>query len=95
LILNRDRHGANIEVLRNSRKKTFRMAPLFDHGLSLLCCCMNDCQVDAFDVMEDMNLPTSKKIWHIFCIMRLKRGFILNCRKEQIHGKRLYCWILL
>ena len=37
LILNRDRHGANIEVLRNSRKKTVRLAPLFDHGLSLLC----------------------------------------------------------
>lgn len=36
LILNRDRHGANMEVLRNRRKKTIRLAPLFDHGLSLL-----------------------------------------------------------
>ena len=36
LILNRDRHGANMEVLRNQRKKTIRLAPLFDHGLSLL-----------------------------------------------------------
>ena len=35
LILNRDRHGANIEVLRNSRKKTICLASLFDHGLSL------------------------------------------------------------
>ena len=33
LILNQDRHGANIEVLRNSRKKTVRLAPLFAHGL--------------------------------------------------------------
>lgn len=51
LILNRDRHGANIEVLRNSRKKTFYLAPLFDHGLSLLCRCMDDSQVEKFDVM--------------------------------------------
>lgn len=53
LILNRDRHGANIEVLRDSRKRTLRIAPLFDHGLSLLYSCMNDGQVAAFDVMED------------------------------------------
>jgi hypothetical protein len=53
LILNRDRHGANIEVLRNSRKKIFRLAPLFDHGLSLLCRCTDDRQVEFFDVMED------------------------------------------
>ena len=53
LILNRDRHGANIEVLRNSQKKTLHLAPLFDHGLSLLCRCMDEEQVKAFDVMED------------------------------------------
>ena len=53
LILNRDRHGANIEVLRNSRKKTLHLAPLFDHGLSLLCRCLNESQVELFNVMED------------------------------------------
>ncbi len=53
LILNRDRHGANIEVLRNSRQKTIRLAPLFDHGLSLLFRCTDDEAVRAFDVMED------------------------------------------
>ena len=66
LILNRDRHGANIEVLRNSRKKTFRLAPLFDHGLSLLCRCMDDNQAEAFDVMEDKpcnNYIGSKSTW--------------------------------
>ena len=31
LILNRDRHGANMEVLRNPRQRTVRLAPLFDH----------------------------------------------------------------
>lgn len=53
LILNRDRHGANIEVLRNKKEKTIRLAPLFDHGLSLLCRCTSDELVDKFDVMED------------------------------------------
>ncbi len=54
LIMNRDRHGANIEVLRNARKKTLRIAPLFDHGLSLLCSCHLEEEIVAFDVMKDM-----------------------------------------
>ena len=53
LILNRDRHGANIEVLRNSRKRTLRLAPLFDHGLSLLFSCSDNAAVAEFDVMAD------------------------------------------
>lgn len=53
LILNRDRHGANIEVLRNARKRSLRIAPLFDHGLSLLCSCYSEEQIKKFDIMED------------------------------------------
>lgn len=53
IILNRDRHGANIEVLRNPREHTVRLAPLFDHGLSLLCTCSSDKEVVSFDVMQD------------------------------------------
>lgn len=53
LILNRDRHGANIEVVRNSREKMIRIAPLFDHGLSLLCYCYNDKEIEEFDVLAD------------------------------------------
>lgn len=53
LILNRDRHGANIEVLRNPKRKTIRLAPLFDHGLSLLCRCRTPEEVEKFDVLED------------------------------------------
>lgn len=34
LILNRDRHGANMEVLRSRTEESVRPAPLFDHGLS-------------------------------------------------------------
>lgn len=53
LILNRDRHGANIEILRNSRARTLRIAPLFDHGLSLLYSCDADEKVKKFDILED------------------------------------------
>ena len=53
LILNRDRHGANIEILRNGRKRTIRIAPLFDHGLSFLCSCYNDKEIESFDITAD------------------------------------------
>lgn len=53
LILNRDRHGANIEVLRNARAHTLRIAPLFDHGLSLLFSCLSDDEALKFDILED------------------------------------------
>ena len=53
LILNRDRHGANIEVLRNSKKKTIRIAPLFDHGISLLSRCRTPEEIENYDIMED------------------------------------------
>lgn len=53
LILNRDRHGANIEVLRNRKKQTYRLAPLFDHGLSLICRCHQEDEVRKVDVMEE------------------------------------------
>lgn len=53
LILNRDRHGANIEVLRNGRKHTIRIAPLFDHGLSFLCSCYSDKEIEKFNILAD------------------------------------------
>ena len=53
LILNRDRHGANIEVLKNSRKHSIRIAPLFDHGLSLLCSCYTEEELYKFDIFMD------------------------------------------
>ena len=56
LILNRDRHGANIEVLRNRRKKTMRLAPLFDHGLSLAFSCMDEEALQTFDVLSDLRV---------------------------------------
>lgn len=53
LILNRDRHGANIEVLRDRQKKKIRLAPLFDHGLSLFFSSRNIDEIQKADVMED------------------------------------------
>ena len=53
LILNRDRHGANIEVLRNTKNKSLRLAPIFDHGLSFLFNCYTPRECEQFDVMQD------------------------------------------
>ena len=53
LMLNRDRHGANMEVLRNSKERTIRLAPLFDHGLSLMYLGREDKDFLAFDMMQD------------------------------------------
>ena len=53
LVLNRDRHGANIEILKNRQKRSIRPAPLFDHGLSLVFCCHNDSELEAYDTTED------------------------------------------
>lgn len=53
IICNRDRRGANIEVLRNSKDKTIRLAPLFDHGMSLLFSCGDDESINNFDIMAD------------------------------------------
>ncbi|MDO5449220.1 MAG: hypothetical protein Q4F70_06430 [Clostridia bacterium] len=58
LVLNRDRHGANIEVLRNKKKKTVRLAPLFDHGLSLLCRCDTEESIEGFDVLADLQVQS-------------------------------------
>ncbi|MBQ9004374.1 MAG: hypothetical protein IJ087_21245 [Eggerthellaceae bacterium] len=53
-ILIRDRHGANLEVLRNPRSRTMRLAPLFDHGLSLMFRARTDDNVASFDAMADL-----------------------------------------
>ncbi len=52
LICNRDRHGANIEVLE--KKGAYRMAPVFDNGLSLLFSCYDDGKaMESFDRRKD------------------------------------------
>lgn len=52
LICNRDRHGANIEVLE--KKGAYRLAPVFDNGLSLLFSCYGDGEaMEKFDRLKD------------------------------------------
>ena len=53
LILNRDRHGKNMEVIRDREKREFRLAPFFDHGLSLLFRCRLEADMEMLDVMAD------------------------------------------
>ncbi len=53
LICNRDRHGANIEILVDENN-TARPAPLFDHGVSLLFSCYSDItEIQKFDIFAD------------------------------------------
>ncbi|WP_346689616.1 hypothetical protein [uncultured Cloacibacillus sp.] len=58
LILNRDRHGANIEVLRNRRNGRIRLAPLFDNGLSLVFSCKDRETLDKFDALADKRVQS-------------------------------------
>jgi hypothetical protein len=51
IIFNRDRHGANLEVLEADGQR--RLSPLFDNGLSLAVSCHTDAELTAFDVMAD------------------------------------------
>lgn len=56
LILNRDRHGANIEVLRNRNRRTICLAPLFDHGVSLICRAQSAEDMMKFDILSDQRV---------------------------------------
>lgn len=82
IIQNRDRHGANIEVLRNARSHTIRLAPLFDHGLSLLFSCRGDDEAQAFDIMQDRRCQCF--IGTESCYENLK---FLKGRKDMFTGR--------
>lgn len=56
LIMNRDRHGANIEILKNREKRQYYPAPLFDHGLSLLCSGRCDEDYLSYNPLEEKNV---------------------------------------
>ena len=81
LILNRDRHGANMEVIRNPRQRTVRLAPLFDHGLSLLSRCESIEAMLREDLMADKPVQSfvgSRSAWE-----NLK--LIPNARRPKLH----------
>ena len=53
LIVNRDRHGANLEVL--TKAANLRLSPLFDHGLSFVGPYQNDLErIKDFDPLTDV-----------------------------------------
>jgi hypothetical protein len=85
IILNRDRHGANIEVLRDSKTKEYRLAPLFDHGLSLVYSCLSEDSVQKFDVMADK--PCQNFIGIRSCLENLdlirNEGFVFDRRLNE------------
>ena len=86
LILNRDRHGANIEVLRNGRKHTIRIAPLFDHGLSFLCSCYNDSEIEQFDILADkpcQNFIGGRSTFENLSLIMEKNTIFQSKLKEQ------------
>ena len=53
LIVNRDRHGSNLEVLK-SRDGQLHLAPLFDNGLSLCYSSFNAQQLSEADPLQDV-----------------------------------------
>ena len=92
LILNRDRHGANIEVLRNSRLRTLRLSPLFDHGLSLLYSCSTEEDYKYFDVKKDIpcnNFIGSKSCEDNLKLIKDKQSVFANKLKES-DKKRIF-----
>lgn len=58
IVLNRDRHGANIEILVNYKNNSFRLAPMFDHGFSLLSTCLTKKDIESFDVIKDRQIQS-------------------------------------
>ena len=61
IVANRDRHGSNLEVLRNAEDKTIRIAPLFDQGVSLLFSTYGEEElIEQTDVMR--NFPVNNYI---------------------------------
>lgn len=86
IILNRDRHGANIEVLRNKKEQYTKLAPLFDHGLSLIFTCQNVNSVLATDVLEDKRVQCFVGSMSAFENLKLipeKEFPHMNCLKES------------
>lgn len=89
LILNRDRHGANIEVLRNRRRKSIRLAPLFDHGLSFVFRCETPEQLANEDVMADKPVQCfvgSRSSWENLKLIPKDKRPRLNALTEADRG---------
>ena len=67
LIINRDRHGANIEIVYRKSSGKKEPAPLFDHGLSLIYSCNDEKSIAGFDPMADLPVQSffaSRSLFH-------------------------------
>ena len=53
IIMNRDRHGANIEVLYNNKNKRYYLAPIFDNGLSILSPTYKNDEIENYDIYKN------------------------------------------
>ena len=110
LILNRDRHGANIEVLVNPHRKTVRLAPLFDHGVSFFCRTSEDalekedvmddkkvqCFVGTQSAWENLHLIPTDEFPHLNPLRESDRSFILSGLEDVLSRKRLdYTWEMI
>lgn len=82
LILNRDRHGANIEIIMD-RDGNERMAPLFDHGLSFMFQCSTEEEIERYDVLED------KTVQSFLGSKSAKENLFLIPSKYVFKGKKL------
>ena len=106
LILNRDRHGANIEVLTNRYRKTIRLAPLFDHGVSLFCRCRSIEELEKEDIMADKQVQCfvgSRSAWNnlrliphdqfprLSPLMESDRAYLLDGLGEALDQRWLDC----
>lgn len=58
IIMNRDRHGANIEVLHNVKKNKYYLAPIFDNGLSLLSPTYKSEDIKKYDLYKNKRVTS-------------------------------------
>ena len=90
LVANRDRHGSNIEVLRDEESGNVRLAPLFDQGVSLLFSTYGDEKaIENTDVMFDFpvnNYIGAKSLQ--FNLSLIPEGFDLQIKKLTLEDKQ-------
>lgn len=89
LIVNRDRHGANLEVLANNNQ--MKLAPIFDNGLSLLSpYALRKDQIKKFDNLCDIpvnNFIGSKSLFdNLKLIKKIDIDMLNESDKDELIG---------
>ncbi len=75
-----------MEVLRNRYRRTIRLAPLFDHGVSLLSRCADEASMEREDVMADKPVQCfvgSRSAWDNLKLILSDQRPILNPLTED------------